>query len=54
MAGPGWLNAAREKDRVCTSQIKKSLELSKGLGTHSSMFGKSMKSFKRGILDQVA
>ena len=42
-----------ERRTVCTSQIKKCLELSKGFGTHSRMFGKSMKSFKQRILYQT-
>lgn len=37
-------------DRVGMSQIKKSLELSKGYGTHSRMYGKLLKSFKPGRL----
>lgn len=41
------------RETVCTSQIKKSLELSEGFGTHSRMFGKSMKSFKQRILYQT-
>ena len=41
-----WLNM----DRVGRSQIKKSLELSKGFGTHSRMYGKPLMSFKQGRL----
>lgn len=46
MTVPGWLDVAR----VGISQIKKSLKLSKGFGTHPRTHRKPLKSFKQGRL----
>lgn len=52
MAGPGWLIVARVKTECIHPQIKNGLWLSKWFGTHSTMYGKPLESFKQGHLYQ--